>query len=202
VPGVDGAIAIAGQGSNFSCAVLLDGSVRCWGSVAGAIDANADTPMTVSGVTTTARGIAAGFHHACAVSPGGDTIQCWGLNNNGELGDGPTNGNTVTVRGLAGRASAVSAGFDHTCALLADGHVQCWGHNVWGQLGNGTRDASLAPVTVSGISDAVAVSAGYMHTCMLTATGSVRCWGRGGEGQLGNGETTQTVPTPVTVIGF
>ena len=203
---LDGATAIAGQGSDFSCAVLTDASVRCWGSVTGASGADAivGSPTTVAGVTATSRGLAVGFHHACAIAPVDDSIRCWGTNDDGELGDGTKTASSapVAVRGLAGPAVAVTAGLAHTCAVLTDGRVQCWGHNAWGQLGDGTFKDSLVPVTVSDLADATAASAGYVHTCALTRAGSIRCWGENG-GTLGNGDTSMGgVPTPVTVLGF
>jgi alpha-tubulin suppressor-like RCC1 family protein len=87
----------------------------------------------------------------CAISVAG-AAACWGLNTNGQLGDGSTtNRSTPTsVTGLSSGVVSISMSSVHACALLADGGVSCWGNNASGQLGNGTTTNSLVPVSVSG----------------------------------------------------
>jgi alpha-tubulin suppressor-like RCC1 family protein len=79
------------------------------------------------------------------------TVQCWGYNFNGQLGNGTTAGSSVpvTVVGIT-NATMVAPGSSHTCAVLSGGAVQCWGNNGYGQLGNGTTTDSSVPVTVTG----------------------------------------------------
>jgi alpha-tubulin suppressor-like RCC1 family protein len=132
--------------------------------------------------------ISAGGAHTCAVLAGG-SLDCWGLNGNGQLGTGTTapSSTPVAVTGLAGAAIAVAAGEAHTCAIITGGGVQCWGANSSGQLGNGSATDSWTPVAVSGLSQpATALAAGASHTCALLSDGSVQCWGNNGDGQLGN----------------
>ncbi|HEU4405382.1 MAG TPA: hypothetical protein VFS43_08850 [Polyangiaceae bacterium] len=87
-------------GSNHTCALLEDGKVRCWGSNdkgqlgyghrenIGDNEVPADpTPVDVGG---TARQLAAGFDHTCALLADG-TVRCWGGNEFGQLGYGHTN---------------------------------------------------------------------------------------------------------------
>jgi alpha-tubulin suppressor-like RCC1 family protein len=165
--------------------------------------------------------IAAGDFHTCAVTSGGG-VECFGLNDYGQLGDGTNTGpqlcNTtacsdtpVVVSGLSTGVSAVAAGGDFTCALTSGGGVECWGRNNWGQLGNGTTTDSSVPVAVSGLSSGVAaISAGNGTACALTSSGSVACWGLNALGQLGNGtisgpQTCDSSPcseTPVPVSGL
>ena len=59
--------------------------------------------------------IAAGSKHTCAILPGG-TVQCWGRNRNGQLGNGGTTDSTLPV-GVHGMttAIAIAAGEEHTC---------------------------------------------------------------------------------------
>src|SRR5207245_2514830 len=128
-----------------------------------------------AGAITGAGGVSGGCSHTCAVLSDG-SVQCWGENAEGELGDGTSGGSSsppVRVVGLTG-AVAVSGGYRHTCALLADGTVQCWGRNLEGQLGNGTTTSSTTPVRVGGLTGAVAITAGQggLHTCALLADGS------------------------------
>jgi len=98
---------------------------------------------------------------------------------------------------------AIAAGSGHTCAIREGGKVYCWGLNGEGQLGTGSMSpASLVPVQVTGLNDAVALAAGPYHTCALRPSGQVVCWGRGSSGQLGDGSFVTGAPTPVTVSGL
>jgi alpha-tubulin suppressor-like RCC1 family protein len=208
VSGISTAVAIAGSTGGFqTCALLSDGSVRCWGYNAdGELGDGGTTPssipVTVSSIGA-ATAIAAGGLHTCALISDG-SVQCWGDNSNGELGDGGTTPSSipVLVTGLSNTATAIAAGFDHTCALLIDGSVQCWGDNSNGQLGDGGTTPSSIPVLVTGLSNtATAIAAGFSHSCALLSDGSVQCWGDNFYGQLGDGTTTDS-SIPVTVSGI
>ncbi len=72
----------------------------------------------------------------------------------------------------------IAAGYGHTCARRSSGSVVCWGANGEGQLGDGSnRTNRLAPVAVSGLTDAVEIAAGWGHTCARGSSGTVACWG-------------------------
>lgn len=202
-------------GARFSCARLDTGQVRCWGiGDYGALGygnrqdiGDNETPASVGPVNLgpgrTARAIAAGFYHACAILDQGQ-VRCWGLGDNGALGYGNTEwvGDDETPASVgpvdlgAGRTAAAITGTGrHTCALLDNGRVRCWGLNNVGQLGygntrtigDGETPGSVGPVNLGAGREAVAIAGGGYHTCAILDNGKVRCWGEGRQGQLGYG---------------
>ena len=186
VIGLSGAVAIA-TGYVQSCALLGDGTIRCWGgnregTLGDGTTADPGTarPVVVAGITS-ATAIAAGAHHTCALLSDG-TVKCWGRNGQGQLGDGTLNQSTTPVQvqtgaGALSGVTAITAGGAHTCALLADTTVRCWGENSERQLGDGTTFSKPNGIRVTGITGAVAISAGWEHTCAVLANGTARCWG-------------------------
>src|SRR5439155_690884 len=134
------------------------------------------------------------------------SAQAWGLNANGEIGDGTrTDRHTpVHVNGLSG-VVAVAAGWSHSLALMSDGTLRAWGYNGSGQLGDGTRMNRLAPVQVVNASGIAKISAGGEQSLALKSDGGVLGWGGSPIGQVGDGTTgdplCQCRLTPVGVVG-
>jgi alpha-tubulin suppressor-like RCC1 family protein len=149
-----------------------------------------------------ATAIGTGYEYSCALVHG--TVECWGLGDDGQLGNGSyangANSAPVKVKGISG-VTAISVGYDAACALLAGGKVDCWGYGENGQLGNGTFDDSDVPVRTAGISGVKTISAGYDGTCALFGSGHVDCWGDDFYGEAGIGQTGLSL-TPVTVVGL
>ena len=145
--------------------------------------------------------IAAGDDATCALLWGG-SVECWGWNAAGQLGDGTTNNRPLPtpVVGLEG-AVAMSFRTQTGCAVLADGTVWCWGANEHGQLGDGTTTNSSMPAQVQGITNATAIAVGGLHACAILATRHIVCWGNDGAGQLGDGGSVNQ-PAPVEAIGI
>jgi alpha-tubulin suppressor-like RCC1 family protein len=145
--------------------------------------------------------VAAGQFHSLALLSNG-TVEAWGNNEKGQLGDGTTTGSDVpgAVAGLS-EVTAVAAGTTHSLALLSNGTVEAWGSNEKGQLGDGTTTNSSVPVAVSGLTEVIAIAAGGSYSVALLSSGSVEAWGANEVGQLGNGTTTNST-TPVSVSGL
>ena len=219
-------------GGLHTCAILGDGTVRCWGfgflGQLGYGDRNnigdSSTPTVASvgpvdlGPGRTATAISAGAAHTCAILDDG-SVRCWGFGGRGELGYGDANtvGATDLPSSVApvdlgpGRtATAISAGTDHTCAILDNGSVLCWGNGANGRLGYGSTSnvgdvqtpASVGPVDLGPGRTAVAISAGGAHTCASLDDGSVRCWGDGANGRLGYCSQSNVGDTPSSLPGM
>lgn len=191
-------------GSSYSCALLLDGTARCWGyALWGALgtgsDANSAVPLPVVDVTG-ATDLAVGTQHSCAVVAGGG-VRCWGFNSSGQTGNYATSWPVWTpklVTGLPTGAVAVSVGVVHSCALLADGTVSCWGVNHQGAIGAGSLSSSINPLAVAGVAGATWIDSGGSQTCVGLPDLTVRCWGDNTDGELGLGSAATELRLPTT----
>jgi alpha-tubulin suppressor-like RCC1 family protein len=200
------AVAIS-AGSAHTCALLSDGSVRCWGyGASGRLGygnthniGDNESPATAGDIALggTAIAVSAGHEHTCVLMTT-KAVRCFGRGQDGRLGYGNTDNigdnETPATAGdvsLGGKAVRVSAGY-HTCAVLEDGSMRCFGDGFNGRLGSGTVDigdnelpSSVLPVSMG--AKVALVRAGIVHSCALTDAGTVRCFGFGGNGQLGYG---------------
>lgn len=195
------------SGSYHNCALAPNGTVRCWGDNSAAqlgVGTNAarSAPVQVAGLGAGVQMVAAKGDFTCALTAAG-AVKCWGINLNGQLGDGTTvlRRTPVAVAGLGSGVQAIAAANAHACALTSAGAVLCWGANSHGQLGDGTTTQRLTPVPVAGLGSGVhAISAGGDHTCAVTTGGAVFCWGANNVGQVGDGTIVERT-TPVLVSG-
>jgi alpha-tubulin suppressor-like RCC1 family protein len=79
-------------GQSHTCAVMVDGTLWCWGSnTSGQLGDNTldskSTPVAVGTSGQTWAMVAAGVTHTCALATGG-SLWCWGDNSAGQLGIG------------------------------------------------------------------------------------------------------------------
>jgi alpha-tubulin suppressor-like RCC1 family protein len=194
VSGLSNAVAIT-AGEFHTCALLANGTAWCWGwNSSGQLGNLGDggesqfSPIPV-GKLTGILSISAANLSTCALLVGG-TVECWGDNTLGELGNGMMNTSVQPVP-VSGISSAVSifGGTHFACAILSDGTARCWGDDGFGQLGNAEYDDAgiSTPVLVQGLSQAVAMAPGDSFTCALANNGAAECVGSGFKGRLGNG---------------
>ncbi|MER8186928.1 hypothetical protein [Kitasatospora sp. NPDC094015] len=127
------------------------------------------------------------------------TVQSWGANTSGQLGDGSVFSHNAPGQVVnLSNAADVAAGGAHSLALLTDQTVVAWGKNNYGQLGNGTNADSSVPVRVEGLNKVIAIAAGLHHSLALREDGTVWSWGYNINGQLGDGTSaSRNVPAPV-----
>ena len=199
-------------GMHFTCALLDDGSIACWGrNHYGQLGRGyTNTSGEAQPTPTLTASLPSGRHalvmdishyHACAVLDDG-SIACWGPGNNRRLGTGTTaNQNTPTVIGFFGAsnpATEVGLGRYSGCAVLENGSITCWGK---GYLGTGGQNEaqSLPGVVWPNIGtgrQALTVELGRYHNCALLLDGNISCWGQDSYGQMGNGAGQQNSVTP------
>ena len=156
------------SGSTHTCALLNSGQVKCWGhngygqlGQGDLQDRTADNLKPIdlgteegSEIPLTARYIAVGTRHSCAIL-NNDRVKCWGGNAQGQLGLGDGSSDKGDDSGEMGdnlkfvdlgtegetplTVKSLVAGGYFTCALLNNDQVKCWGHNSRGQLGQGHK---------------------------------------------------------------
>lgn len=223
-------------GSNHTCARLDDGSVKCWGNnTNGELGQNDDHALAPAlgdepnemgdfllpvnlGVGRTAVELSTNGAHTCARLDDG-SVKCWGLNDNGQLGQGDTNNRgdqpgemsalPPIELGSGRRGVQLAAGHLHTCARLDDGSVKCWGDGGSLSSGDGlglesTDNRGDAPGEMGDNLPAVNLGAGLSavelaagtHTCARLDDGTVKCWGNNIAGQLGLGDTNRRGDVP------
>ncbi len=161
------------------------------------ITAVEDAPQ-VSQIVSVASG---GGHHLALKANG--TVFAWGLNTNGQLGNGSTTEQhtPVPVRGLT-NVKAVFAGNNHSMALKHDGTLWAWGSNANGQLGDNSTTERHVPVQVSGINLVTDVSLGTFHSLAITRDQTLWAWGQDSYGRLGiTPGADQLVPAQVKGVG-
>lgn len=197
-------------GGAHACAVLDDGRMTCWGAnpdgqLGDGTHTNHRAPIDVpdvADVVSLALGGGTQSGHSCALSGNGRT-RCWGLNDQGQLGDGTTQARAKPVTLSPQDLRVIAAGVSHTCAAKRAGHVWCWGRDeAFGDEPSlATAHCGESPTEVPGIDDVVGLALGALHTCGLTGAGDALCWGEGADGQLGNGSDARR-STPRAVVGL
>ncbi len=167
-------------GENFTCAILGNGDVRCWGGdeygQLGTYLDDAD-PQTdaQNGATVTfdpnlslsPQAIVAGQYHVCLWGMQGAAV-CWGRGHRGQLGNAQT-GQNIGDDEPVGPALALPKQTD------------------------GMTDAPVQQLAL-----------GREHTCGSFDGFGIACWGSGDRGKLGYGNTANKVQTPAMInpLGF
>lgn len=175
------------------CALVQSGAIECAGyNVYGALGdgtrTNRATPVAVvadvgSPTILNATRVAAADNTNCASNA--THVWCWGLNSDGQVGDGTKSSRldgAVSVVGsgsFSGDVKDLQCGGTHCCMLLDNGGMACWGDNTYGKLGDGSTTDQTSPTAVSEINGSVVmIEVGDATTCALTTSGDLYCWVR------------------------
>jgi alpha-tubulin suppressor-like RCC1 family protein len=195
-----GGVIDIGLGSEHSCALRSDGSVVCWGS--GPQLGNGGTtdqyyPQQVygnGGGPVTAARLFVGARTSCVVASDA-AGQCWGANENAQLGAGappPPYYYAYFIGRPAGamgpfQPSTIGLGSEHGCAV-AQSTVYCWGADSDGQLGQAGGISNVPVVATAAPANVTSLAVGDGWSCALSQTGIATCWGRNDYGQLSLGD--------------
>ena len=217
LPGNQGVANIT-LGGQFTCAILTDGNVSCWGAATSGqlglnftdLTADRDTPQDPLdfGGGRKAAQISAGGTSACALLDDGN-VSCWGRNTYGVIGNSGSvdfifkTPQQVSSFGSNKFAVKIGVGLYHACAILNDGSVSCWGEakGLGNNLINGYRNYPVQTNTLGTGRTAIDLDLGYDYTCVVLDNGNVKCWGYNSHGQLGVGDTTNRyTPTSINAL--
>lgn len=197
VVGVAGGSHIA-TGWLGACAVNADG-VLCWGE-------GSNEPVLVEETSDLEIvDLSAGREFFCVLLRD-QTVQCWGSNARGQLGQEMSVAGSETPVTIASATQAIeltSAG-SHSCIRRTDNSVHCWGSDSRGQIGDGSAgDGTTHRIgDATGIEGAVAIAAGGLHALALDASGRLWGWGEAYRGQLGHPPTTLELVSEPLVVGL
>ncbi|MGD9807008.1 MAG: immunoglobulin-like domain-containing protein [Deferribacterales bacterium] len=193
-------------GQYHTVGIKSDGTLWSWGGnsdgqLGDGTNTYSLTPIQESTRATDWVAVSAGDNYTIAIKSNG-TLWGWGLNDDGQLGDGTTNSSSVPVQEStrATNWSVAEGKIRFTAAIKADGTLWAWGDNTGGNLGDGTTNDSSDPVQEpTGATDWAYVAIGSGYAAAMKSDGTVWTWGRDTLGILGNGDPIDDVLVPTMI---
>lgn len=164
-------------GLDYVCAILDNGTVKCWGeNQRGQLGKDSTNDLGDGagemGDSLTAVNIGAGrtatdiigLYETVCVKRDNNTMICWGRNNLGQVGKGNTAGANAAIGDAGGEMAAIASinmntGFGTLSTIFSMGRVvcamdtlnvvKCWGSNAYGQLLKGNVTNVNAPTAAA-----------------------------------------------------
>lgn len=173
-------------GLDFTCALLNDNTVKCWGNnnhaqlgkdnstvIGNSVNQMGDTLTAIningnSGSSLTATDMVSGYLHTCVKRSNG-TMLCWGRNTDGQCGTGASNGQNQDI----GDGSP-----SNEMTTLSS-------------INMSTGFGTLSQIFALGTS-----------SCAMDTVNVVKCWGRNTEGELEYGNTTSRDNPIAAAVNF
>ena len=184
------------MGRDHTCALLLNGSIRCFGGAESA-HARADARGRVDYNSTKELGeieeIVAGADFTCVRSTAVG-VHCWGR----IPGEIEPVAEPKRIADLEATSIAASSGA--LCAVRPSGKVACWGDNRGKNIHIKGPANVERPTDVDDIEPALSVAMGGESACALLTIGKVMCWG-GSDSWSGRPNTEYDLADAVSVTG-
>lgn len=193
---------VTGESYGYQCALLKDGSLRCWGRIAPTQQWPKEKFSQISGAD----------RQICGLSQG--AVLCWYLNSTRDVQRTPDtgrklvtlnypdsylllhhDGSLVNSAGAPNPAATyrdVDSAAGRHCAIESSGKLVCWG---------GWQDEQLAPIAALTEHGFSAVAVGPAHVCALRESGALRCFGISTDAAVNQGPHV-TGPNAETATDF
>ena len=211
-------------GGWHSAAIGSDGNLYTWGrnddgQLGNGTTTNQNRPTLVNKPQGTPEGFtwklaSLGEHHSAAIGSDGN-LYTWGVNSNGQLGNGTTTNQNRpaqidkpqgTPEGFAWTQASLGDG--DSAAFGSDGNLYVWGWNKYGELGDDTTTDRYTPTLVGkpqGAPDGFTwtqASLGWYHSAAIGSDGQLYTWGSNSNGQLGRDPSNAWPSSRPGPVGF
>ena len=169
-----------------------DGTLWAWGkNNYGQLGHNSvqyfSSPVQIPGTNWKSQdGFATGLTMTAAIKTDG-TLWAWGVNGNGQLGQGNKTSYSSPVQIPGTTWSSITAASANFLAFKTDGTMWGWGENEHGELGVNNRTEYESPVQIPGSWSTIIHRNSYTSGAIKT-DGTLWMWGRNTDGSLGLNE--------------
>lgn len=187
VPNLTGVVGLSAFSEGHSCAVMNDGSLKCWGDACCGQLGDPKYSVTQYAPVPVALGpavaVAAGRAHVCALGTDRATVSCWG-----DYHGLPGEPSPVAVPGVGGLVDTLGSGDNLVVLKMKDGTVRVVGANKFNQLGLGNLDwdaSTGTAVQVPNVTGVDTVANGNSFVIAALLDGGVLAWGESSSRQLG-----------------
>ncbi|QKT06957.1 protein kinase [Gordonia sp. X0973] len=189
-----------------ACAVVADGTVKCWGATGALIppfdkSKPGSDRATAMNIFPPSTAVLTTLMSTCVISTGPANVTCQAQTATGAPIEKPSDfpAYAATIAGPSGVVALAATGFGKTWCAVTKTSVYCWGQGLYGMVGNGQNDVGpFSPTRVDVLTDPTSVSGGDDYFC-AAAHGLAYCWGNDvlKTGRLGLPAGEYYVPTQV-----